>query len=61
MNNLLIRIEMTKHNLKQWQLADILGISEFSLSRKLRKELPELEQERIISLIQNYADNQKEV
>ena len=37
--------------MKNYQLAELMGISEFTLSRKLRNELPEKEQVRIISLI----------
>lgn len=43
---------MTQHNVKQWQLAEKLGISEASLSRLLRHELPESEQDRILGLIE---------
>lgn len=52
MNNINIRVEMTKCNLKQWQVAALLGIDESVFSRKLRKELPEEEQNRIISIIE---------
>ena len=38
--------------LKQWQAADILGMSNTSLCRKLRHELSEAEQDRIIAEIQ---------
>lgn len=37
---------------KLWQLADALGISDCSLSRKLRHELPAEEKEKIFSVIQ---------
>lgn len=51
MCNMEIRIEMTKNNLKQWQVANLLGISESVFSRKMRKEMPTEEKERIISII----------
>lgn len=51
MENMEIRIEMTRHNLKQWQVANMLGISESVFSRKLRKELSEEEKEHIINVI----------
>ena len=37
-----------------YQLADILGISEATLCRKLRKELPAEEQDRMVRLIELY-------
>ena len=51
MENMEIRIEMTKQNLRQWQLANLLGVSESVLSRKLRKELPEDEKKKILDVI----------
>ncbi len=52
-----IKDALYKHSLKQWELAELMGINEFSLSRKLRHELPKEEQERIISLIKRNAKN----
>lgn len=52
MNNSIIRIEMLETGIKQWELAKILGISESSLSRKLRNELPVEEQNKIVSMIE---------
>lgn len=51
MNNLKIRIKLMEHNKRLWWLARILETSEATLSRRLRNELPEEEQERIIRLI----------
>lgn len=51
MKNMEIRIEMTKHGLKQWQLANLLEMSESALSRKLRKELPDNEKQQILGII----------
>lgn len=53
MKNIEVREALKKNHLKQWELAEILGISEFTLSRRLRKELSEAEKSRIISLISN--------
>ena len=52
MTNKIIRIAMIEHNLKQWELAELLGIDETVLCRKLRKELPEAEQHKIVSIIE---------
>ena len=59
LSNTKIRIKMVEVGLKQWQLARIMGISESMLSRKLREELPEDEQDRICDLIEQGggADN----
>lgn len=51
MNNIRIRIAMMEHNLKQWQLAKLLSVSESTVNRLLREELPEEEQEKIVGLI----------
>lgn len=53
MQNRLIREALNKNKMKQWELAEVMNINEFSLSRKLRHELPEEEQKRIVSLIEN--------
>ena len=54
MTNMEIRIEMTKKNLKQWQVADLLGISESVFSRKLRQEMPDDEKQQILKVIRNF-------
>lgn len=38
-----------------WQIADALGIADCSLSRKLRKELPQEEKEKIFSIIEQLS------
>ena len=38
-----------------WQIADALGIADCSLSRKLRKELPQAEKEKIFAIIRNIS------
>lgn len=50
--NIEIRNALKKANLKQWQLADILKISESTLVIKLRHELPEEEKEEILKIIE---------
>ena len=55
MNNQRIKDALTKHNLKQWELAEIMKTSEFSLSRRMRHELPDDEQDRIVSLIEMHS------
>ncbi len=53
MKNIKIREALKNANMKHWELAELMGISHYTLSVRLRKELPEAEQERIIALIQN--------
>lgn len=55
MNNAKIRNELARTRLKYWELARIMGIHEGSLSRKLRDELPEEEQNRIVDLIRQHV------
>lgn len=51
MNNTMIRDALKKYGVRQWQLAEMLGIGEYTLCRKLRRELTKEEQERIVSII----------
>lgn len=51
MTNLPIRMALMEKRMRQWELAELMGISEFTLSRILRKELPEEEQQKIITVI----------
>ena len=53
MKNEMIRKALKDSGMKQWELAEMLGISEFTLSRKLRNELPQEEKDRILNLIIN--------
>lgn len=57
MANLKIKEALKETGMKQWQLAKLLGINEFSLSRKFREELPADETEKIISIIKKGSDN----
>ncbi len=44
-----------------WQIAERLGIGDFYFSRKLRHELPETEQEKIMKIISVLAAERKAV
>lgn len=46
-----IRIALQSKGMKQWELADMLGISEFTLTRWLRKELTEDKKELLLKAI----------
>lgn len=51
LNNQKVRFALLENNMKQWELAELLDVSESVLSRKLRNELPDDEQERIVKVI----------
>ena len=55
MKNLDIRKKLKEANIKQWELADKLIISEMSLVRKLRYELTEAEKRIILKAIDELA------
>ena len=44
--------------MNQWELARIMNMHEASLSRKLRDELPEDEQARIVELINQHSQEE---
>lgn len=46
-----VRDALRARKLPQWRLADALGIHEETLSRKLRRELPDDEKARMLSAI----------
>ena len=53
MTNMRIRMAMLTAGLKQWEVAKLLGMNEAVLSRKMRAELPEEEQDRIVQVIED--------
>ena len=55
MANLDIRAAAVSAGVKLWRVADALGIADSSFSRKLRKELPQEEKEKIFSIIQKLS------
>ena len=59
MKNLKIREALKETGLKYWELAKLLGISDGTLCRRLREELPEEEQRRIIDMIRQNGGGDK--
>lgn len=51
-----IRRALGANGLKQWQIAQALGIREETLSKKLRSELKPEEREKILSVIKALAN-----
>lgn len=46
-----ITIACIENDVKKYEIADKLGITDTSFSRKLRKELPEEEKQKILKII----------
>ena len=53
--NMKIRKKARSSGVRLWQIADTLGMQESFFSKKLRKELPEDEQKRILNIIDAIA------
>lgn len=60
MYNHQIRDYANKQGVRLWQIAAELGINDGNFSRKLRKELPAEEQQRIMGIIDTLATQQQE-
>lgn len=59
--NFEIRDECRQHNVKLWELAEEIGVSEATMTRKLRRELPHEQQEHILTVIREIADKKGEL
>jgi hypothetical protein len=55
MNNQDIRRAAAGKGVRLWQVAEALGIADCSLSRKLRKELPQAEKDEIFGIIERLS------
>jgi len=56
-----IRDAAKRANVFLWEIADKLSIQDSGFSRKLRKELPAQEKEKILKIISELARDQQEV
>ena len=61
MNNKEIRNAAGGYGLKLWQVAEAIGMNESAFSRKLRRELPHEEKQRILEAIDRLAQEKREV
>lgn len=59
MYNVDVRRTAAGNGVRLWQIADALGISDCSLSRKLRKELSAEEKTTIFAIIRNLSQEVK--
>lgn len=55
MSNLDVRTIAKENGVRLWEIADKLGISEPTITRKLRRELPADEKQKILSIIDEIA------
>ena len=60
MKNQEIRMAAAHSGVKLWQVAEKLGITDSTFSRKLRKEFAPETKERVLSIIQGLAATMKE-
>ena len=59
-NNKRVRTALFETNIRQYELAHLMGISEMTMIRRLRFELPEEEQDEMIKIIyREYARRQQ--
>lgn len=59
MENMEIRTRSKNAGIKLWEIAYALGITDATFSRKLRLELPDLERERILIIIDEISQRKK--
>lgn len=55
-----IRIAAKNAGVRLWQVAAAYGISDGNFSRKLRKELPQEEKEKVLAIIDRLAQEKQE-
>ncbi len=60
MANEQIKSALRASNVKQWQLADAMGMSEDKFCRKMRYELPDDQQRKALVIIHEIAAKKKE-
>lgn len=60
MKNFEIRDAAQKAGVRLWQVAEEYGVNDGNFSRKLRKELPKEEKEKIMSIIERLSQENQE-
>jgi len=60
MCNAAVREAISRSGLKYWQVAEVYGCSDGNFSRKLRRELPEVEKLKILAIIRSLQEQRKE-
>lgn len=51
-NNIQIRKEIFSYNLKKWKIAELLGITDSTFSKMLRKELSKEQKNKVLAIIE---------
>ena len=59
LENAAIRTRAKEKGVRLWELAEIMGISEPTITRRLRRELPAEQQEKMLALIDEIAAEKK--
>lgn len=59
MTNVTIRNAAREAGVHHWEVAEALGISEGSFCRRMRHELPEAEQARILEIINDISEQRE--
>lgn len=54
-NNIDIREKAKSSGILLWEVSEAMGITEWTLSRKLRRELPQEEKDRVFEIIDRLA------
>lgn len=61
MHNKEIRVAAKNAGICLWEIAEAYGINDGNFSRKLRKELPQEEKDKILAIIDKLAKERQEV
>lgn len=61
MENVAVREAAKNNGVKLWEIAERYGCNDSNFSRKLRRELPKCEQEKILHIIAEIAAEKQEV
>ena len=57
--NMRIRTAAKQYGVMLWEIAERIGINDSNFSRKLRRELPEDDQQKIIEVIKDIAHSKE--
>lgn len=55
MRNCAIREQAKSNGVRLWEIAEVMGVSEATVTRMLRRELPEAEQRKILNIVADLA------
>jgi len=55
MRNVAIREQAKSNGVRFWEIAEVMGVSEATVTRMLRRELPETEQRKILKIVADLA------